>query len=379
MLALADEVWVLTRSNNQEVIEANPLSHTAGLNLIYYDLPKWALKLKKQAWFRAAYYTLWQWGAYRVAAKYHDDKPFDVVYHVTFVSMRYGSFMGRLGIPFVIGPIAGGERALFRLRRGIPLRYFVIDLLRDLSILLQRYNLMARQAYASAERIYVTTSASLRLIPPKWRSKVTVHLALAMQCHATHKAARRRSQDLRFVFAGNLFPFKGVHLAIRALAEARRAIPIATLTVFGVGPAEKWLRALARRYCVSHAVEFAGSIPRQQLINSLHRYTALIFPCLHDSGGFVVLEALSEGIPVVCLDIGGPGVIVNESCGIAIPTANANEAQVVTCIANSMVSLGTMSSAEYERLSMGALARATELSWTRLTECIAARENRIPV
>jgi glycosyltransferase involved in cell wall biosynthesis len=379
MLAFADEVWVLTRSNNQKVIEANPLSHAAGLHFIYYDLPTWALKLKKQTWFRSAYYTLWQWGAYRVAKSHHEDNPFDIVYHVTFVSMRYGSFMGRLGIPFVIGPVAGGERAPIRLLRCIPLRYLAIELLRDLCILLHRYNILARQAYASAERIYVTTSESLRLIPPKWRSKVTVHLAIATQCDVAHKAARRRPEDLRFVFAGNLLPFKGVHLAIRALAEARSAIPIATLTLIGVGPSEGWLRAIARRYGVSHAVEFSGSLPRQQFINSLHRYTALVFPSLHESGGLVVMEALSEGIPVVCLDIGGPGVIVNESCGITVPVANANEAQVVTCIANSMVSIGMMSSSEYERLSMGALARATELSWARLTACIAACENRVSV
>ena len=30
-----------------------------------------------------------------------------------------------------------------------------------------------------------------------------------------------------------------------------------------------------------------------------------LFPSLHDSGGFVVLEALSHGLPVVCLDLGG--------------------------------------------------------------------------
>ena len=31
----------------------------------------------------------------------------------------------------------------------------------------------------------------------------------------------------------------------------------------------------------------------------------LLFPSLHDSGGFVVLEALCHGMPVLCLDLGG--------------------------------------------------------------------------
>jgi glycosyltransferase involved in cell wall biosynthesis len=372
MLAFADEVWVLTRANSQAVIEADSLSRTAGLHFIYYDLPRWALKLKKQAWFLSLYFVLWQWGAYRLAAKHHHNKPFNVVYHVTFASLKFGSFMGRLGIPFVIGPIAGGERAPMRLRRGLPILGKARELLRDLGILLQRYSPMVRQAYASAGRIYVTTSESLRLVPSKWRSKVKVHLAVATQVSATLKDGWKPLDATRFVFAGNLLYFRGIHLAIRALAEARRVIPDATITLFGAGPAEDWLRFIAKRYGVTHAVEFAGSLPRQQLLGLLHRYTALVFPSLHDSGGMILMEALSAGLPVICLDLGGPGVIVNESCGIVVSTADIDEAQMVTSIANSMVSLGTMSSSQMAQLSMGAVARASELSWTSLTAYIAA-------
>jgi glycosyltransferase involved in cell wall biosynthesis len=36
----------------------------------------------------------------------------------------------------------------------------------------------------------------------------------------------------------------------------------------------------------------------------------LLLPSFHDSAGFVVSEALSVGLPVVCLDHGGPGTLV---------------------------------------------------------------------
>jgi glycosyltransferase involved in cell wall biosynthesis len=372
MLAFADEVWVLTRANNQTVIEADSLSRTPGLHFIYYDLPIWAIKLKKHAWFLSLYFILWQWGAYRLAAKHHHEYPFNAVYHVTFASLKFGSFMGRLGIPFVIGPIAGGERAPMRLRRGLPIHGKARELLRDLGIFLQRYSPLARQAYASAERIYLTTSESLCLIPSKWRFKVAVHLAVATLCCATQKNEWRPPECPRFVFAGNLLYFKGIHLAIRALAEARRVIPDATITLFGTGPAENWLRILASRYGVAQAVEFAGSLPRQQLLDLLDRYTSLVFPSLHDSGGMILMEALSAGLPVICLDIGGPGVIVSKSCGIVVSTTDIDEAEMVTRIANAMVSLGTMPSTHLEQLSVGAIARASELSWTTLTAYIAA-------
>jgi glycosyltransferase involved in cell wall biosynthesis len=376
MTKMADEVWVLTRSNNQAVIEADPLSHTQGLHFIYYDPPKWVLRLKKQAWFLPLYFILWQWGAYRLAARHHREKPFDSVYHVTFVSMLYGSFMGRLGIPFVIGPIAGGERAPLRLRRSMPMRGKAKELLRDLGILLQRISPLTRTAFAAADHIYVTTADSLRLISPKWRSKTTVLLAVATNGNAVRNVDRRPPAFPQFVYAGCLLHLKGVHLAIRALAEAKKTLSNTTLTLIGVGPDEPWLRSISKRCGVTNSVIFAGHVAREHLVSAFHSYTALVFPSLHDSGGMVVLEALSEGLPVICLDLGGPGIIVNGSCGIVVPTANANEAQMVTAIANAMISIGALSATESAQLSMRAIARANELSWSNLTARVSGCEDR---
>ncbi|MGC9157426.1 MAG: glycosyltransferase family 4 protein [Terracidiphilus sp.] len=371
MLAVADEVWVLTRANNRTVIEADPRSRAAGLHFLYYDLPGWALGLKKRGWFLPVYFMLWQWGACRVAARRHREKPFDAVYHVTFASLQHGSWMGRLGIPFVIGPIAGGERAPLRLRRSLPFGGQARELLRDLGIFLQRISPLTRPAFAAAERIYVTTAESLRLVPSRWRSKTTVHLAIATDGNARREGTRRPPDEPCFVFAGNLLHLKGVHLAIRALALARETVPQATLTLIGDGPAGKWLRTVAIKSGVAAAVSFAGRLPRGQLQEAFGSYTALVFPSLHDTGGMVVLEALAAGLPAICLDLGGPGILVNRSCGVVVPTAKANEAQAVAGLARAMIALATISATEWERLSQGAVARANELSWAELTRSIA--------
>jgi len=370
MRPFADEVWVLTRANNQPVIEADPLSHDPGLHFIYYDLPGWALRLKKKPWFLYFYFTFWQWGAYRAAARQHRKTPFDRVYHVTFVSVLAGSLMGRLGIPFVIGPIAGGERAPLRLRRSMTLRGKASEFIRDMGIFVQRCSPVTRSAFAAAESIYVATQESLQLVAPKWRAKTRVLLAVALPEGAAETIQRPRPVAPRFVFIGRLLHWKAVHLAIRALAEASGAVPGATLTLFGQGPDELGLRRLAKQLGVADAVEFAGQVPRQQVTDSLAGFTALVFPSLHDSGGMAVLEALSAGLPVISLDLGGPGIIMNETCGIVVSTAHADEAQTVTGLANAMISMATMANTDWERLSTGAVDRSNELSWDKLTKRI---------
>jgi len=369
MLPYADEVWVLTRANNQEVIDADPKSHAPGLHFIYYDLPRFFLRLKKRSWFLPFYLIFWQWGAYRVAARYHRSKQFDCVYHVTFSGTHAATLMGKIGIPLIIGPIGGGERAPLRLRRSIPFRCKIKELVRDLRIFLHRYGPLTRSSFAAAERIYVTTPDSLRLVPPKWHFKTEVQLSIATPGQIKQEAELKPQVSQQFVCFGRLLHWKGVHFAVRAIAEARRTIPAARLTIFGKGPEEQWIHNLAKKIGVQDGVDFIGWVPRRaQILESLHTYNAHIFPSFHDSGGLVALEALAAGLPVICLDIGGPGVIVNESCGVVVPIEGADEAKVVTGIANAMIRLASMAPQEFEALSRGALARARELSWARLTE-----------
>jgi glycosyltransferase involved in cell wall biosynthesis len=119
------------------------------------------------------------------------------------------------------------------------------------------------------------------------------------------------------------------------------------------------------------AVQFAGEISRERLSDLWSSFTAMIFPSLHDSGGLAILESLSNGIPVICLDLGGPGVMVTAACGIVIAVDDADEMQVVSRLANAIVKIVTREQAELTQLSAGAVARANELSWAALTAKVA--------
>jgi glycosyltransferase involved in cell wall biosynthesis len=46
---------------------------------------------------------------------------------------------------------------------------------------------------------------------------------------------------------------------------------------------------------------------------------ALAFLWLRDSGGSALLEAMTRGLPVICLDWGGPAKMLGEYSGIRLP------------------------------------------------------------
>ena len=104
-------------------------------------------------------------------------------------------------------------------------------------------------------------------------------------------------------------PLKGGHLAVRAIA----GLPDWRLVVCGDGPDEAKLRAEAAALGIADRVEFRGWRQRDEVLRAMaDEADVLLFPSLHDEAGLAVAEAAAIGLPIVCLDRGGPPVIAGQ-------------------------------------------------------------------
>jgi len=90
----------------------------------------------------------------------------------------------------------------------------------------------------------------------------------------------------------------------------------------------------------------------------------LLFPSLHDSSGNAVLEALAQGLPVICFDLGGPGTIVDSTCGRVVATGRRSEAACVTGLADAIEEL-SRAPALCRELGAGAGVRAQQYHWPK--------------
>jgi len=369
---LGHEVWVLTRANNRTVIatELDGMEAAPNLHFLYYDLPNWAKWWKKSSRGVRTYYVLWQWGAYRMARAEHARLNFDRVHHITFVSIRLPSFMGNLGPEFIFGPLGGGERAPWKLRRGFGWRSWILDALRDALNWLVRFDPLMRRAFAQAQAVYVTSAQSRTVIPHRWQSKTHSHLAVGFESRRWPIASRSvQCDELRLLFVGQFRAFKGMHLGISALVRASTRGGGARLTMVGKGPEEQRWRKLADRIGADDLITWKPWVAQSELTVLYQQHDALLYPSLHDSGGMVVLEAMAHGLPVICLDLGGPGIMVDADCGRVIATAGRTEAQVVEDLAAALKVLHNDDSLR-ARLSEGARCRAAEFSWDRQVRAI---------
>ena len=371
-LAKHHKIWVITRENNRPYIEVELNKNSIpGLNFIYCDTPKWLVKLNLKQQIVYLHYYVWQIQAYFSARQLHQKVGFDLVHHVTYVRYSSPSFLSLLPIPFIWGPVGGGESAPKTFWPDFSLRGKVYEIFRNLARRLGELDpfvrLTARQSVLAGGTTE-DTAERLRKLGAK-NVQVISQLGLSEQEIAQlAKYGQSEPTAVRFISVGRLLHWKGFHLGLRAFAQAD--LPDnAEYWIVGDGPERSRMESLAEELGIDHRVKFWNKLSREETLQKLAGCFALVHPSLHESGGLVCLEAMAAGRPVICLNLGGPAIQVIEETGFKV-SADTPE-QVVRDLARSMVKLA-QDLELWQRMSQAAQKRVSEFySWKKKGYCFS--------
>lgn len=192
--------------------------------------------------------------------------------------------------------------------------------------------------------------------------------------------AVQRETPPTFLYMGRLKRYKGIDLAIRALALARRDRPELSLDIAGNGDARPELEALVRSLGLDGAVRFHGFVSEEAKLRLLRTTWANIFPSPKEGWGITVVEAAACGTPSVASD--SPGLrdsVRHGQSGFLVPHGDvgALAARMLELAADpGLVShLGQAARRFAESLTWDAAARATE---AHLSEIITGQALRRP-
>ena len=202
------------------------------------------------------------------------------------------AFWGRrLGIPVVTSM----RRSTFK---GIPRSGYARELLGLLPHMLGDYIV---SNYAVAHENMVVR----RLCAKKGHAVVPNGVDLIQRgASQGHRSENDGNSTLRLVFVGRFAEQKRLAWLIKALSrfpgKGNRSV---VLTVFGKGTAkqEEKLRSLVRGCHLSQHVRFEGYVPKWR--DRSQEFDYFIFPSVSEGMPNVVVEALAEGLPVVCASI----------------------------------------------------------------------------
>lgn len=342
------------------------------LTVLYYR-PSWIRWMNVSRWTSQFIFGQWQLGLLFYVRRLHMQQPFDLCHHISYGVFRQASLLGFVGPKFVFGPVGGGEDAPWRLKQSIPLREKLREAARALVNHISVCNPLWRWAVSKADLVIARTPETKAWFP--WAVQERTFLAQEIGSPTAEFRAASCWQEgapVELLFAGRLLGLKGVHFAVRAMHEVRQRGHAVRLTVVGSGPMRGPLADLVRALNLDAEVQFIPFLPQQDLFERYSKAHVFVFPSLRDSGGNVVLEALAAGLPVVCLDLGGPPCFVDASCGVVVPARDATEAQLVLRLADGIEQV-IASPPHWQQLHAGALTRSAELSWDLQIERIQTR------
>jgi glycosyltransferase involved in cell wall biosynthesis len=368
-LAKRHDVTVLTHAWFKTDVEAelarNPVP---GLTMAYFHAEPFWTGFQRSHLDSQVYVTYWQARAPAFARGLHAQTRFDVVHHLTHGTIRYPCWLGSLDATYIAGPMGGGERASPRFFRGTPWKARLREFVRDAVLYSFCIDPFAQRALSHADVLFCKTADTARFIPRRMQNKVVVAHEIGSPSPLPKPQPVRKGQRTQFLFAGRLLAWKGVHLAVDAIAKAVAQGADVGLHFVGDGEMLEHLQTKVAQLGLQDRISFAGRVPQARLLEMYHEADAFLFPSLHDSSGNVVLESLSRGLPVICLDLGGPKYFVHEGCGRIVSTQGLSQDGLTTNLAQEVIRFHQTTAPERQAMHDAALAQAASQTWDHQVE-----------
>jgi len=316
------DLHLLTWAFNRDGVEGT-LSDGSGrpVEVHYVDLPRRLHEtLRDRHLGTRIYYYLWQRAAARMAVELHRRESFDLFHQITFSNDWMPSYAAPvLPVPFVWGPIGGGQKVPGELMGTMARRDRRQERSRTFLQNVWRATPARRRTARKASAILVCNRETKHVLR-RWSDKIVDFPVNGIRREeiAAGPEPAPRGDGFRLLYVGRFDPIKGLPLALEALRILLPLAPDATLELVGEGPERPRLEALAGRLGIAGRLVWTPWSSRTEIFEKMRRSDVFLFPSMRDGGGAVVVEAMANGLPVVCLDLAGPALHVRDDYGVKI-------------------------------------------------------------
>ncbi len=136
--------------------------------------------------------------------------------------------------------------------------------------------------------------------------------------------AQNDRQNKLILNVGSREPVKDQATLLRAYKRVHDQLPTTRLTFAGDGNLRGRLSRLADTLNLTHAVEFRGSVPHEQLPDLYRSASLFAQSSMHEAQGMAVLEAAACGLPIVGTRVGALADLAPQAA-LAVPIGNVDE------------------------------------------------------
>ena len=337
-LAKYCELHIITEGEFRENIKAVLPTIPQGGNMHFYYLPV-AERIRQMCWNQGdwrfyLYYRQWQNRALKRAKEICENEHIDIIHQLNMIGFREPGYLWQVsketGIPFVWGPIGGLKQFPTAYMKGGPMKMRAFIRLKNfLNILQMKYDMRVDKAFRHAS-LLVSSIPDSYLAIKKYKgleSVIIPETGTFVDISFENNIQRFKNKELTVLWVGKFDFRKRLDIAIKSIALAQKAGVRMILKVFGTGSEKQQREAkdLAQSLGIAESVEWMGNRLNKEVTEDMRKADMLLFTSVNEDTSTVVLEAVSNHLPVLCFDACGMASVITNDIGIKIPLTNPNQ------------------------------------------------------
>ena len=365
-LAKSCELHIITEGEFREKIETVVPTLEQGVNMHFYYNPV-SEEIRKMCWNQGdwrfyKYYREWQWKTYLLAKDICQKEHIDILHQLNMIGFREPGYLWKLsrenGVPFVWGPVDAKDKFPVAYLDGAGLKTKLFMRLKNFLTGIQlRYSKRVLLAARQSSVIFSASSNSQRSFKKYMNidSPLLNETGCYVQDHPIVDKTDKETFDVLWV--GKMDFRKQLALALQTVAKSENNK--LRLHIMGGGDAESY-QSLAKSYGIADKCIWHGAVSHDEVQDIMQKSDIFLFTSVAEGTPHVVLEAISNNLPVVCFDTCGQGDAVNDKVGRKIPLSSP--CQSVSDFAKLLNELEDNRSL-LKQLSENCKERQQELSW----------------
>ena len=365
-LAKSCELHIITEGEFREKIETVVPTLEQGGNMHFYYNPV-SEEIRKMCWNQGdwrfyKYYREWQWKTYLMAKDICQKEHIDILHQLNMIGFREPGYLWKLsrenGVPFVWGPVDAKDKFPVAYLDGAGLKTKLFMRLKNFLTGIQlRYSKRVLLAARQSSVIFSASSNSQRSFKKYMNidSPLLNETGCYVQDHPIVDKTDKETFDVLWV--GKMDFRKQLALALQTVAKSENNK--LRLHIMGGGDAESY-QSLAKSYGIADKCIWHGAVSHDEVQDIMQKSDIFLFTSVAEGTPHVVLEAISNNLPVVCFDTCGQGDAVNDKVGRKIPLSFP--CQSVSDFAKLLNELEDNRSL-LKQLSENCKERQQELSW----------------
>jgi glycosyltransferase involved in cell wall biosynthesis len=325
------ELHIITEGEFKEQIDAVLPTLPQGKKMHFYYNPV-SEKVRKMCWNQGDwrfyyYYRKWQYKTYKIAKEIIAKERIDIIHQLNMIGFREPGYLWKNNqIPFIWGPINAKE--------SIPESYLefadfktklFFSIKKNITKLQFRYLKKVKNAAKKAKIVIAASSDSANSIYKYFDvTPIVINESGTNSNLNNNQTLKFSDKEFNLIWVGRFIFTKQLDLAIKTLKFINN-INIKLHIVGGSIEEELLWKKKYDNQSLDKFVYWHGKVSQLEVQKLMQKSDLLFFTSIFEGTPHVVLEAISNNLPVLCFNTCGQGDVINEKVGVKIELTNPEQ------------------------------------------------------